>query len=223
MTTDIRTTYNRIAKTIEEAQKASPSAVLRVDVVAACKSQNAQTIMSAIDAGITHFGENKVQEAQAKWPAIKAQHPHLTLQLIGALQSNKAKDAVALFDEIASLDRPSLAEALKMEMDKQQRFLPCLIQVNTGEELQKSGIMPADADAFIHYCMHDLKLNIVGLMCVPPQDAYPAPHFALLVKIAKTHGLKRLSMGMSHDYETAVRMGATEVRIGTALFGERIK
>lgn len=211
-----------ICHNIRHLCKTSPGAAQEVTIVAASKSQPADTIICTIKkAGLSHFGENRVQEAEAKWPEIKKNHPEITLQLIGALQSNKAADAVALFDEIASLDRASLADALKKEMDKQKRYLPCLIQVNTGEEPQKSGVLPEDADAFIRYCINDLKLPIVGLMCVPPADDAPAPHFALLVKIAKKHGLKRLSMGMSHDYETAIRMGATEVRIGTALFGKR--
>lgn len=202
-------------------QEQSPVATKRVLCVAASKSQPEMAIVEAIAAGITHFGENRVQEAEEKWPAIKKAYPHVTLQHIGALQTNKVADAVMIYDEIASLDRPALADALHKEMQKQQKFLPCLIQVNTGEEPQKSGVLPAEASQFIRYCMDGLKFNIQGLMCVPPAEDYPAPHFALLANLAKEHGLKRLSMGMSHDYEIAARMGATEVRIGTALFGAR--
>lgn len=213
--------YTDIAGKIAYLQKNGPASPHPVTIIGAGKSQSADTIRKAIEGGLTHFGENRVQEAQAKWPALKKTYPNTILQLIGPLQTNKVKEAVALFDEIATLDRVSLAQALKKEMDKQGRRLPCLIQINTGEEPQKSGIAPKEADAFIRYCIHDLKLPVEGLMCVPPTSAYPAPHFALLATIAKHHGLKRLSMGMSNDYETAIRLGATEVRLGTALFGER--
>ena len=193
----------------------------RPQIVAATKQQSADSIKGAIRAGLNHFGENKVQEAEEKWPAIKEECLDITLQMIGGLQSNKADAAVKLFDEIITLDRKSLAQALRKSMDKQGRELPLMIQVNIGEEEQKSGVMPAEADIFIQYCRDDLGLPIVGLMCVPPAGEYSAPYFALLATIAKRHGLERLSMGMSSDFETAIRMGATEVRLGTVLFGAR--
>lgn len=213
--------FSRIQANLAEARLHGFKAGAEVICVGASKSKPAAVIIEAIQAGVTHFGENKVQEALEKWPEIKKAHPEVTLQHIGALQTNKVADAVTLYDEIASLDRPALAEALAREMQKQGRWLPCLIQVNTGEEPQKSGVLPTELHGFIDYC-RELQLPVAGLMCVPPASDYPAPHFALLEKLAKAHGLRRLSMGMSHDYEIAARMGATEVRIGTALFGERI-
>lgn len=196
--------------------KGSPASV-----VAACKHQSAGDIEEAVAAGVACFGENRVQEAQAKWPELKKAHPHITLQMIGGLQSNKAEDAVALFDEILTVDRKSLAQALKAAMDKLGKAPKLMIQVNTGAEEQKGGIPVEQADDLIAYCRDELGLPIVGLMCVPPADQYPAPHFSLLATIAKRNGLKRLSMGMSSDFETAIRMGATEVRLGTVLFGTR--
>lgn len=192
-------------------------------IVAATKQQSAASIEAATKAGIGYFGENRVQEAEEKWPELKKTHPNVVLQMIGGLQSNKAEAAVALFDEIISVDRESLAVALQKAMEKLGRRPNLMIQVNTGEEPQKGGVLPAAADDFIIYCHKELDLPIVGLMCVPPAEDYPAPHFALLAKMAKKHGLARLSMGMSSDYETAIRMGATEVRLGTVLFGVRDK
>lgn len=189
-------------------------------LIAVSKGQPAEAIEALIAAGVTHFGENKVQEAWAKWPAIKAAHPHIKLHMIGSLQSNKAREAVALFDVIHSVDRPSLADALMKEMRAQGGMLDCLIQVNTGEEPQKSGVAPHDFTALLGHC-RTAGLSITGLMCVPPAGVNPAPHFALLYKIARANGLRELSMGMSSDYETATRLGATMVRIGTALFGAR--
>lgn len=191
-------------------------------IVAATKQQPAEAIHAAIAEGLQYFGENKVQEAEEKWPAIKAAHPGVVLQMIGGLQSNKAQAAVSLFDEIITVDRESLARALRKAMDQQGREISLMIQVNVGEEMQKGGVMPAEADRFIEYCRDELKLPIIGLMCVPPANQYPAPYFALLATIASRHGLKRLSMGMSSDYKTAIRMGATEVRLGTVLFGRRL-
>jgi PLP dependent protein len=167
------------------------------------------------------FGENRVQEAQAKWPALKARFPGIELHLIGPLQTNKVKAAVALFDVIETVDRPKLAEALAAEMGRAGRRLTCFVEINTGGEAQKSGVAPEDADGFIARCGGELGLPIAGLMCIPPLDEDPAPHFARLAEIARRNGLGRLSMGMSADYEAAIRHGATHVRIGTAIFGAR--
>jgi pyridoxal phosphate enzyme (YggS family) len=172
-------------------------------------------------AGQRVFGENRVQEAKAKFPALKAAHPDLELHLIGPLQTNKVKDAVALFDVIETVDRPRLAEALAAEMAKTGRRPRCLIEVNTGEEPQKAGILPADVDAFVAACRDDLKLPVAGLMCIPPVDEEPAMHFALLAEMARRNGLAEVSMGMSGDYPVAIRFGATHVRVGTAIFGAR--
>lgn len=190
-------------------------------LIAVSKNQPAEKIQEALDAGHRDFGENKVQEAQSHWRALKPQYPDLKLHLIGPLQTNKAKDAVALFDMIHTVDREKLARELSTEMKKQGRNIPCLIQVNTGEEEQKSGIAPDAFPAFLKFCREECALDIVGLMCIPPLDDPPALHFALLKKMAKLHGLEHLSMGMSADYERALPLGATFIRIGTSVFGER--
>ena len=174
-----------------------------------------------IDVGQRIFAENRVQEAQEKFPALKAAHPDLELHLIGPLQSNKAREAVALFDAIHSVDRPSICEALAKEIDSQKRRPQLFVQLNTGEEPQKAGVAPAEADAFIASCREKYGLPISGLMCIPPVDEEPALHFALLAKMAARLGLAKVSMGMSADYETAVKLGATHVRVGSALFGSR--
>lgn len=192
-----------------------------ITLVAVSKRQPDDRIDAALDAGHRCFGENRVQEAQMRWTARRAAYPDLTLHLIGALQTNKAADAVALFDVIEVVDRPKLARALSVEMDRQNRQLACYIQVNTGDEPQKSGISPADVDAFISQCRDEFGLTIVGLMCIPPADEEPAMHFALLATIAKRNGLEKLSMGMSGDYEDAIGFGATSVRVGSAIFGAR--
>ena len=192
-----------------------------VTLVAVSKSHPAERAQAALDAGHRVFGENRVQEAQEKWPPLRALFPDCRLDLIGPLQSNKTGDAVALFDVIQTLDREKLAAALAREMDRQGRRPDLFVQVNTGEEPQKAGILPRDADAFIEKCRDELDLPLVGLMCIPPIDENPALHFALLADIADRNGLARLSMGMSADYPTAVRLGATEVRVGTAVFGTR--
>jgi len=167
------------------------------------------------------FGENRVQEAKAKWPALKERHPGLELHLVGSLQSNKAKDAIALFDAIHSVDRQSLAEALAKEIQKQGRHPLLFVVVNTGAEPQKAGVLPEDADAFVTACRDTYGLRIAGLMCIPPVDEAPAPHFALTAKIAARNGLSFLSMGMSADFKVAIAFGATHVRVGTAIFGGR--
>jgi pyridoxal phosphate enzyme (YggS family) len=189
-------------------------------LIGASKSQPVTRLREALALGLRDFGENKVQEAAAKWPSLRAAYPDLRLHLIGPLQSNKAADAVALFDVIHSLDRPKLALALAAAMEKQGRRPSLLLQVNTGEEPQKAGVAPRDAAALLAYG-RGLELPIVGLMCVPPEGENPAPHFALLKKMADSFGVPELSMGMSGDFETAIRLGATMVRVGTALFGPR--
>lgn len=192
-----------------------------VTLVAVSKTFDAEAITPVIAAGQRVFGENRVQEAKGKWPALIAAHPGLALHLIGPLQSNKAKEAVALFDAIHSVDRPSLCEALAKEIKSQNRRPDLFVQINTGEEPQKAGVAPADADGFIARCRDTYGLTISGLMCIPPMDDAPAPHFALAAKIAKRNGLTQLSMGMSADFAIAIALGATHVRIGSAIFGTR--
>ncbi|HXP31297.1 MAG TPA: YggS family pyridoxal phosphate-dependent enzyme [Stellaceae bacterium] len=194
-----------------------------VALVAVSKTHPAAAVAAALAAGHRLFGENRVQEALEKYRPLKSAHADLRLHLIGPLQTNKAKDAVALFDVIESVDRPKLAEALAREMERTSRHPRCLIQVNTGEEPQKAGVLPAAADAFIAECRERWRLPVVGLMCIPPLDQEPSLHFALLREMARRHGLAELSMGMSADYEIAIRLGATHVRVGTAIFGERPK
>ncbi len=192
-----------------------------VTLVAVSKTFGAEAIERVIAAGERVFGENRVQEAKAKWPALLARHPGIALHLIGSLQSNKAKEAVALFDAIHSLDRASLAEALAKEIARQGRQPLLFVEINTGAEAQKSGVLPQQADAFLAACRDRHGLVISGLMCIPPHDEVPAPHFALTAKIARRNGLKLLSMGMSADFPTAIAFGATHVRVGTAIFGTR--
>lgn len=191
-----------------------------VTLVAVCKMHPAGAVEAALAAGQTVFGENRVQEAQGKFPALKAAHPELRLHLIGPLQTNKVKDALQLFDVIETVDRPKLARALVKQAEKLGRPPACYIQVNTGEEPQKAGVLPGEADAFIAEC-RSLGLDLRGLMCIPPVDEEPALHFAFLREIARRNDLAGLSMGMSGDYETAVRFGATVVRVGTGIFGPR--
>ena len=192
-----------------------------VTLVAVSKTFDGDAIEPVIHAGQRVFGENRVQEAKSKWPALMAKHQGLALHLIGPLQSNKAKEAVALFDAIHSVDRASLCETLAKEIVKQDRHPQLFVQLNTGEEPQKAGIAPADADAFIASCRDVYGLQISGLMCIPPVDDPPAAHFALTAKIAARNGLTLLSMGMSADFETAIQLGATHVRVGSAIFGHR--
>src|SRR5436305_4470045 len=206
---------------IEAAARAAGQPVEGVTLVAVSKTHPADSVRAALAAGQRVFGENRVQEAIAKFPGLRRDYPDFKLHLIGPLQTNKVKDAVEHCDVIETVDRPRLAEALAREMEKTGRHLPCFIEVNTGEEPQKAGILPADADAFIADCRDRLRLPIVGLMCIPPEHEEPALHFALLREIAKRNGLDKLSMGMSADFETAIRFGATHVRVGTAIFGAR--
>ena len=206
---------------IAAAARAAGRDPAAVTLVAVSKTHGADRVRELLDAGQRVFGENRVQEAEEKFPALKAGYPDLKLHLIGPLQTNKAREAVALFDVIESVDRERLAAALAKEMARGGRRPDCYIQVNTGEEPQKAGVLPAEVDGFVAACRDTHKLPIMGLMCIPPVDEEPAPHFALLAKMAARNGLATISMGMSADYETAIRLGATHVRVGTALFGQR--
>ncbi len=206
-----------IAKAAEDAGRKAAE----VTLIAVSKVQPAERVEAALEAGHRVFGENRVQEAEKRWPPFKERFPDTVLHLIGPLQSNKARAAVQLFDAIHTVDRPRLAATLARLFDETGRQLPCFIEINTGEEPQKAGILPRDADAFIKACIDEYQLPVVGLMCIPPVDDVPAPHFAFLADIAKRNGLPRLSMGMSADYEAAVQLGATDVRVGSSIFGER--
>jgi pyridoxal phosphate enzyme (YggS family) len=206
---------------IAEAARAAGRNPADITLVAVSKTHGADRVREVLEAGHRVFGENRVQEAQEKFPALKAAYPNIELHLIGPLQTNKARDAVALFDVIQSVDRERLAVTLAKEMERAGKRPVCFIQVNTGEEPQKAGILPAELDAFVATCRDTHKLPVVGLMCIPPVDEEPALHFALLAKMAARNGLAKVSMGMSADYETAVRLGATHVRVGSALFGVR--
>ena len=208
---------DRVADAVAAANR-HPDAV---ELVAVSKTFTADHIRPVIDAGQKVFGENRVQEAQGKWPGLKSEYDGLSVHLIGPLQTNKVKDAVALFDCIETVDRPKLAAALAGEMERQGKPLSLFIQVNTGEEDQKAGALPQETDAFVRHCRDDLGLSISGLMCIPPVDEEPALHFALLRKIAERNGLEKLSMGMSGDFEKAIAFGATHVRVGSAIFGAR--
>ena len=192
-----------------------------IEIVAISKRQPIEKIISALDFGHKIFGENQVQESTNKWPKLKNKYKNVKLHLVGPLQSNKVKDAVSLFDFIQTVDREKIAKALKKEEEELQKRISYMIQINTGEELQKSGIMPNDADSFFKYCKEDLKLNIEGLMCIPPYNEDPSVHFGYLKKKVLEYGLPYLSIGMSQDYEKAITFGATHIRIGTAIFGER--
>ena len=192
-----------------------------VTLIAVSKTFGADAIEPAIEAGQRVFGENRVQEAKAKWPPLLEKHNGLELHLIGPLQSNKAKEAVALFAAIHSLDRPSLCEALAKEIAKQKRQPVLFVEINTGAEAQKAGVLPQDADAFLAACRDKYRLTIAGLMCIPPLQEAAGPHFALTAKIARRNGLKLLSMGMSADFAAAIQLGATHVRVGSAIFGKR--
>lgn len=205
---------------IAAAAKACGRDPASVALIAVSKTHGAEAVRPAVEAGQMDFGENRVQEAEDKWPGLKDGHA-LRLHLIGPLQTNKVRDAVALFDVIHTLDRPRLAEKLAAEMAAQDRSIPCFVQVNTGREAQKAGIDPKDADAFIKACRDEWRLPVTGLMCIPPVHEEPALHFAFLREIARRNGLAGLSMGMSDDFEIAITMGATHIRVGSAIFGER--
>ena len=207
----------RIAVAAEDAERDPRT----VTLVAVSKTFEAPDILPVLEAGQRVFGENRVQEAKAKWPALKARFPDVELHLIGPLQTNKVKEAVALFDVVESLDRPKLAVALAAEMRATGRRLPCFIQVNTGLEPQKAGVLPKETVAFVETCRREHGLEVAGLMCIPPVDDEAALHFALLAKLAKEAGAKQLGMGMSSDYPIAILLGATHVRVGSAIFGVR--
>lgn len=217
----IATVRDEIARACRDAGR-DPATVT---LVAVSKTFPADAIAPVIAAGQRVFGENRVQETKAKWPPLIARHAAqgdpIELHLVGSLQSNKARDAVALFDAIHSVDRASLAEALSKEIARQARRPLLFVEINTGAEAQKSGVLPQDADGFLTACRERYGLAVVGLMCIPPHDEAPAPHFALTAKIARRNGLKLLSMGMSADFPTAIVFGATHVRVGTAIFGQR--
>jgi pyridoxal phosphate enzyme (YggS family) len=218
---DIGANLEAARKSIAAATAACGREPHSVDLVAVSKTQSIEAVRLAIRAGQSCFGENRVQEAEGKFSALKRENGDLELHLIGPLQTNKASTAVRLFDVIETLDRPKLARSLAKEMAKSGRRPACFVQVNTGEEPQKAGVLPGDADALIALARDELALPVVGLMCIPPFDEPSALHYALLAEIARRNGLKQLSMGMSHDFETAIKLGATQVRVGTAIFGPR--
>ncbi|MEO3471122.1 YggS family pyridoxal phosphate-dependent enzyme [Roseomonas sp. CAU 1739] len=219
--TEIPASLAAIRARIAEACIRANRAPEAVTLVAVSKTHPQEAVIAALAAGQTVFGENRVQEAQAKFPGLRAAHSALRLHIIGGLQTNKARDAVAVADVIESIDRPKLAAAIAAAMAKEGRRPDCLVQVNTGDEAQKSGIPRAEADAFIRAARDEYGLPVTGLMCIPPAEGDPRPHFALLRDMAARHGLAVLSMGMSGDFEAAIAEGATHVRIGTAIFGHR--
>jgi PLP dependent protein len=210
-----------VQQRIERAQRRFGPPPDRVTLVAVSKTFDAATVRPFLEAGQRVFGENRVQEAQAKWPELRASYDGIELHLIGPLQTNKARDAVALFDVIQTVDRDKLAGVLKAEMDRAGRELPVFVQVNIGGEAQKAGIAIDDAVAFVGRCRNEHRLSVVGLMCIPPDGVPAGPYFAHLNELAKAAGVEKLSMGMSGDFETAIAMGATHVRVGSALFGSR--
>ena len=211
-----------VEQEIALAARAADRDPASVKLVAVTKTVPVAVIEDALAAGQRVFGENRVQEAHSKWPALKQLHPDIELHLIGPLQSNKVREALALFDVIETVDRPKLARALAEEIPHAGKRPRLFVQVNTGEEPQKAGVLPAETDAFVALCRDELGLSIEGLMCIPPLDEEPAMHFALLAKIAARLGIEHLSMGMSGDFARAVQFGATYVRIGTAIFGARL-
>ena len=217
----IEARLSEINDRIAVAKKESGRDSNEVKLIAVSKTFDSHSIIPAIDAAQTVFGENRVQESLQKWPDILKKYSDLELHLIGPLQSNKAADAVRLFDVIHTVDRLKIANSLKKEMTAQNKRVQLFVQVNTGEESQKSGIVPKSVDDFLKQCRNDIGLDIEGLMCIPPINENPGPHFALLHKIAERNNLQMLSMGMSADFELAIRLGATHVRVGSAVFGER--
>lgn len=221
MPDDIAQSLARIRARIEAAALRTGRDPAEVTLVAVSKTHPAEAVAAALAAGQTVFGENRVQEAAQKFPALRESHPELRLHIIGGLQTNKARDAVRLADVIESLDRPKLAQAIAEAMAKENRRPELMIQVNIGDEPQKSGVPRAEAAGFIRACREEWGLPVTGLMCIPPAEGDPRPHFAALASLAKEHGLKKLSMGMSGDFETAIEEGATLVRVGSAIFGAR--
>jgi PLP dependent protein len=218
---DAQSRLHEVEQSIARAARGVGSDPAEVTLIAVSKTFEAEDIRPVLEAGQRHFGENRVQEAQRKWPGLKEEFTDVTLHLIGPLQSNKTSEAVALFDAIHSVDRPKIARALAAEFAKQGRRPQLFIQVNTGEETQKAGVLPGETASLLSLCREELGLEIAGLMCIPPVDEAPAIHFAFLAKLARELGLSGLSMGMSEDFETAVELGATHVRVGSAIFGER--
>jgi len=206
---------------IDAARKKAVAPAPSTTLIAVTKTHEADAIRPGLEAGHRVFGENRVQEAMGKWPALREAYKGIALHLIGPLQSNKTREAVETFDAIHSLDRPKLAHALKAELEKQPKPMTMFVQVNTGEEPQKAGVAPRDTAAFVALCRDELRLPLKGLMCIPPNNENPAPHFALLQKLARENALELLSMGMSGDFESAIKFGATHVRVGSAIFGER--
>jgi pyridoxal phosphate enzyme (YggS family) len=219
--TEIAARLQSVKQKIDAAAKAAGRAASAVKLTAVSKGKNEADVHAALAAGQRIFGENRVQEAKGKYANLRAQYPDLELHLIGPLQTNKADDAVELFDVIETLDRPKLAEALAKALAKSRRALSCYIEINIGDETQKAGIAPEACGDFLKLCREQYKLNVTGLMCIPPRDRDPVPYFKSMQALALQHGLSNLSMGMSGDFEAAINCGATEVRIGTAIFGAR--
>tara|TARA_B100000676_G_scaffold273510_1_gene292261 strand:- start:1451 stop:2134 length:684 start_codon:yes stop_codon:yes gene_type:complete len=213
--------HGNVCEAIKNAARDAGRLTNSVALCAVSKTFPPEAIAPVIEGGQEVFGENRVQEAEGKWLELKANYPQIKLHLIGPLQTNKTRSAVALFDVIQTLDRPKLGQSLAKEMERADRRLPCYIQINTGEEPQKAGIFPKDADLFIRTCRESYQLDIAGLMCIPPQNEEASPHFALLADIGMRNGLTGLSMGMSADYQLAIEFGATIVRVGSAIFGAR--
>lgn len=221
ITKTVRDNLAAVHARIADAAELAGRDPAEVTLVAVSKTQSEERVRAALEAGHRVFGENRIQEAEARWVPLRQDYPDVTLHFIGHLQSNKAAEVVALCDVVESVDRPKLARALAREMERQGRHPPCFIQVNTGEEPQKGGVTPGETAALLALCRDELELDVIGLMCIPPLDQEPAPHFAMLAQMAQELGLAALSMGMSADYETGIRLGATHVRVGTAIFGAR--
>jgi len=217
VTSKVETVLNNICATAQSCGRPPDDIAL----VAVSKTQPITAIIPVLDQGQRLFGENKIQEAAGKWPTLRAQYSDAKLHLIGPLQSNKVRQAILLFDVIETIDRPKLARAIARISREEGKFCDCYIQINIGREPQKAGVDPDEADAFVTLCRDELKLPVCGLMCIPPAAQDPAPYFRLLGEIARRNGLEKLSMGMSGDYQTAIRCGATSVRVGTAIFGAR--
>lgn len=218
---NIAENISEITSEIKKACAYAGVATATPRLIAVSKRQSEDRIIDALEAGLHIFGENQVQEASSRWPDLRQKYDDIELHLIGGLQSNKTAQAVALFDVIHTIDRPKIARAIARECDKQDKRPDLFIQVNTGKEDQKGGVMPEDLEELVRLCREELSLPLVGLMCIPPAGDDPAMHFALMKKLARRHGLERLSMGMSSDYALAASMGATDIRVGTAIFGER--
>ncbi|MFQ4141701.1 YggS family pyridoxal phosphate-dependent enzyme [Chlorogloeopsis sp. ULAP02] len=216
--TNLQSVRVKVSQAAQAVNRASGS----VSLIAVSKTHGCDTVRAVLDEGQRIFGESRVQEATSKWSELKGEYPDIELHLIGPLQTNKVRKAVALFNVIQTLDSLKLAESLSKEMKQQGRFPKCFVQVNTGEEAQKAGVTPWEANRFIDTCIEDFQLPVFGVMCIPPADLDPAPHFNLLREIAERHQLPAISMGMSRDYELAISCGATHVRVGTAIFGHRV-